>query len=78
MSSSTTNNAAQGTSSSLLPLKRGGKLLILPQDAPLSSNAPLADRMTQDTAGAIKPIAVTEREKKAERENDHHGAGSSL
>jgi hypothetical protein len=34
--------------------------------------------MTADTGGAIKPVQVTDEEMKIERENDHHGAASSL
>jgi hypothetical protein len=34
--------------------------------------------MTQETGGAIKPIEVTEQEKKVMKENEHHGTRSSL
>ncbi|KAL2072425.1 hypothetical protein VTL71DRAFT_11768 [Oculimacula yallundae] len=42
------------------------------------TDAPLDERMAQPTGGSIQPIQVTEQEKKAVKDNDHHGTRSSM
>jgi len=72
MSSSTSNTNTQAQPSiSLLQILNIINLLT-------KSGVPLAERMAQETGGAIKPIEITEQEKKIVKENEHHGTRSSL
>tara|TARA_R110002060_G_scaffold1561_3_gene3077 strand:- start:1154 stop:1312 length:159 start_codon:yes stop_codon:yes gene_type:complete len=44
----------------------------------VAADTSLEERMDQPVDGSIKPVEITEQERRAVRENDHHGTRSSL